>query len=220
MTKGWRGVELREVTSKDIELHPWIFRCPKTNCYKAVACDTEEQALAVEADHDCPNQGGITKIKGSVTLTLVEDMWAKADKVYATIHNPELSQHEVEKVRERIRGICEMIAIFMPPHFTDVAGIGKELMKRKAHADAGEPYETPGLLGRRYEMPPPLRESTTNPPRFPTVRSSTKATKPANPVLTQQEKEAIKFAIEIGGFTKEQVAKTYKTSVEEVMRVI
>lgn len=157
MAKGWNGIEHRiDLDLKDAQLRPWVFRCPKENCYYAVSADTEEAAAEKRDAHKCPYQGGITHIGGSITVTLVEDMWEKADRAFADFLEEGMSPDLAKQRGGIVRGMCEMIAIWMPPHFTTGNEVGKELQKRRAMFEAGEQYETAGLHGRRFE-PPPLK---------------------------------------------------------------
>lgn len=153
--KGWEGVTERPELAQanplpDVIAHPWIFRCPKANCYYAVSSATRESAEKQEREHKCPYQGGITKIAGSITMTLVEDMWAKADKAYAAIADDGIGSEEVLKRKGVARGMAEMIAIFSAPHFRTGDEVVRELMKRAA---GGSEYQTPGLGSRRFEPP-------------------------------------------------------------------
>lgn len=145
MAKGWKGVE--EVPRR-LDGREWVFGCPKPNCYYAVSFHSEDDARKAEAEHPCPYQGGITKIAGSVTLLVIEDMWNIADKQLAKLENEPSDAN-----RGMLNGMCVMLALWMRPHFSTAAEVGKELTKRRGYAKAGEEYTTPGLGNRRYEMP-------------------------------------------------------------------
>lgn len=217
MAKGWRGVEERNLISPDGIKHPWLFRCPKPNCYYAVSAASQEEAVRHESDHKCPYQGGVTHVGWGVTVTLVEDMWHKADAAYLRITEEDISEVELAQRKGTVRGMCEMIAIFMVPHFKTGNEVGRELMKRAAAHQAGEDYETPGLGGRRYEPPPGeskyLQDRKT--PAVTEVAPPKQKTK-----LTPDEIASIKFALDSGMFTKEQIAKTYNISVAAVQLLI
>lgn len=216
MTKGWRGVEERNLVSTDGQKHPWVFRCPKPNCYYAVSAQSEEEARTQEREHQCPYQGGVTHFGWGVTVTLVEDMWHKADAAYLRITEENLSAEELAKRKGVVRGMCDMIAIFMVPHFKTADEVGRELLKRAAAHQAGEEYETPGLGGRRYEPPPGENKYLQN-RSTPAVKESTP---PSKSKLSEADTESIKFAFESGMFTKEQISKTYGVSVATVEQLV
>lgn len=257
--KGWKGVQHRpDLATPDQQAHPWLFQCPQPNCYYAVSGRTEESVREQEAKHKCPYQGGLTKIAGSITVTLVEDMWAKADLAYAAMSEDGITSDEAKRRQGVVRGMCEMIAIFMPPHFRTGNEVGKELLKRAANAAAGERYTSPGIGSRRYEVPgfntpPPLLKvvegdrviqlstnhaatvqrideqgihlkldiggfgiaaSTVDLKALPKQSLSAAAMK-----LTEDEIKAIKFSVESGVFTPEQIATTYKILPSEVKKI-
>jgi hypothetical protein len=143
MAKGWNGVQ---PVSNRLDSREWIFACPKPNCYYAVSAATQELAKEREATHDCP-YGGEIKFGESVTMMLIEQLWAEGDKYYAKMES------EPDRFRGVVNGICISIAVFMQPYFKTPADVAKELTKRRAHAQANEPYETLGLGKLHYAAP-------------------------------------------------------------------
>jgi len=128
--------------------------CDKPFCYLSIAVHTLPAATELDQHHVCPFINGTTKYAGSITMQLVEQMWAKADEAFAKLleyndtDNRDKSYHQGE-----CRMAAELIAIFMTPHFKTGDEIVREIVKRQQMKAAGEPYETPGLGYRIYELP-------------------------------------------------------------------
>lgn len=212
MAEGWEGIALRTDKTKEAERNPWLFACTQPNCYFRVCAKSEEEARHAEATHKCPSYPSI-KYSWEITVTLVEKLWAMADKAYEDFITADLSVMDGDKYNQlkgRLRGICDSLAVFMVPHFTTGDEIGREVVKRSKVKLAGDTeYETPGLGGRRLEMP-----AASNPRQ---AEKSKPAPKPViEATLTDSNKKAILFALESGMFTEEQVAKTYSVSVDTV----
>lgn len=212
MAEGWPGVVLRTDTGSEAKKYPWRFGCTQPNCYYNVCAKTEEEARNVEATHKCPSYANV-KYSAEITMTLVGQMWEMADKAYEDFINADLSVVDGDKYNQmkgRLRGHCDMLAIFMQPHFRTSDEIGREVVKRsRAKLGGDTEYETAGLGGRRFEMP------GTDKPRAGGNVPAAKITK-VEPVLSEENKKAILFALDSGMFTPEQVAKTYKVSVETI----
>jgi hypothetical protein len=98
-------------------------------------------------------------------VTLVEQMWARLDSIMDEIQLlPDTTEMDPEAYNEaqlfeanlkgKARGVAEMIAIFMQPHFADANEVAREA-KRRADARARQDaeYETKGLGQRRFEGP-------------------------------------------------------------------
>jgi hypothetical protein len=105
------------------------------------------------SNHQCPHDGGKTKFAWEITMTLVELMWARADAQYVAFAAAEHDSPAMYTEGGKLRGIVEMIAIFMTPHFANGDEVAREVIKRAKAKVAGETYETPGLGSRIYEMP-------------------------------------------------------------------
>lgn len=113
-----------------------------------------DAGIELEKHHECPFINGITKYAGSVTMTLVEDMWEKLDFAYEQLLGTHSSEFkDVAFWKGQCRMGAEMIAIFMKPHFQTPDEIVREVVKRKQMRDTGEEYETKGLGYRMYELP-------------------------------------------------------------------
>lgn len=132
----------------------YLVSCDKVHCMLNIAVNTAVAATELEQEHECPVINGHTKYAGSVTMTLVEDMWEKADAAYTEFTELELADPvPIARLKGALRMAAEMIVIFMGPHFQTADEIVREIVKRKQMRDSGEPYETKGLGYRMYELP-------------------------------------------------------------------
>jgi hypothetical protein len=133
-------------------------------------------------------------------------MWEMLDVEFSVLAAEDF-KNEVRKARAR--AIAECIALFMKPHFVTADDVIREAKKRH---ESDEEYETPGLGVRRFETEPPYTTGAVKPRRG---APKPPAPKPAKEI-DEQIKKAIKFALESGMFTPDQVAKTYGLTVTEV----
>lgn len=220
MALSWVGIAERKIISDDSAAHPWIFSCTVNHCFFTVAAYSKEDAMRKEKIHkesNCPWTGKV-HLGGSVTLTLVEQMWDKMDTAYLMLRSSEkefgVEDTHTLKLRSQLRGMAEMTAIFMTPHFHSADEIAREVFVRWQKKEAGETYETKGLASRRYELP---RDTAYVGKRNRTVET-TELPGPFTK-LTPQENEAIKFAVESGMFTVEQLARTYGVTEATVRKI-
>lgn len=135
----------------------YLVTCTLRLCYLHVCRPNSELATEHERNHKCPEPGGSTHYSWEITMTLVEKMWELLDSEYELLEEARiLSNGNGEgyaAIKGRLRGMAIMTALFMSPHFGDANEIAREIMNRKRMRDACEPYETPGIGSRRYEMP-------------------------------------------------------------------
>jgi hypothetical protein len=159
-----------------------------------------------------------------LSRTILEEGWLKLDACviemfegnYPPITALDARDHEYEIAENpeklRLKGVCrgmaEILALFMSPHFTDGDAVTAEAVKRYKAKKAGEDYETPGLGGLRF-APPPGTPAASKP-----QASAPRASTPAKPKhkLGEQEITAIRFAMESGMFKATDLAKTYGVS--------
>jgi hypothetical protein len=112
-------------------------------------------------------------------------------------------------LKGKARGIAEMIAIFMNPHFTDANEVAREAKRRAdARARLDESYETAGLGQRRYEHPP----SVTTEDALKYKREPAK-----KPIMSDEDMTKMKRAY--GSFPPELLAKTFNITVEQVKQI-
>lgn len=131
-----------------------LFECDKPHCNWRRLIKPEELEHE-KVNHRCPNQCGETKVSWSVTKTLVQQVWDKLDAAIEGIHEDKVSP---EYHKHRARAFCEVLAIFMVPHFTTADEVGQEAMRRyRAKQEGDLTYETAGLGSRRYETPADAR---------------------------------------------------------------
>lgn len=133
----------------------YIVSCDRPYCLLNIAVSTLPAAVELEQHHECPFINGKSKYAWSITVQLVEQMWAKADEAYVELLTAK--ENHVENAVARWQGACrvaaELIALFMTPHFRTGDEVVREIVKRKEMKDKGEQYETPGLGYRIYELP-------------------------------------------------------------------
>jgi hypothetical protein len=145
-----------------------------------------------------------------MSKTLLENAWLKLDVAVAELHEGTYSTEEVTRMKGVCRGMAEIIALFMKPHFSEGDEVVREAQKRYKAKKAGEDYETPGLGSQRF-VPPPGTKNPTQP---------AKEKKPSHK-LGDKEIAAIKAGLESGMFQPEDLAKMYGVSaaiIEEVSR--
>ena len=204
MARGWQGVVVRDPSEPGYESRrPYKFQCRHEHCYWSVSCKDQEDAINQQNTHPCPWWGGQTKVSWSVAKTLVEQMWEMLDVEYQVLAADNFN-NDIRKARAR--AIAECIALFMKPHFVTSDDVIREAKKRYEN---GEEYETPGLGARRFETEPPYTTGAVKP-----RRGAPKPPKPSS--LDEKTKATLKFALESGMFTPEQLAKNYGVSVDEV----
>lgn len=214
------AITRREGDLPEVKARPWRVECDHPQCVYLVSAASSVEATQRLETHPCPHLGGPTTLGYSVTLSILEKCWIKLDAVLVELKEGNYDGQPDEKVRLRgvCRGMAEVIAEFMHPHFTDADAVAAEAGRRYEAKLKGEPYETLGLGHLKYAGP---RMDERNPGRFPVSadRMPPKPDKPAHN-FTEEEVGSIKFAHESGMFTVEQLAKTYKVKSEVIELVI
>lgn len=134
-----------------------VVKCDKPNCFLNLCVHTLAAAQELENNHHCPYPGGSTNYSWEVTMTLVERMWEMADEVFREMNSDKMKNltetdyYLKDTLRGKLVGYCEMIALFMSPHFASTKEVANEVVKRSTAEDG---YETPGIGSRRFETPP------------------------------------------------------------------
>lgn len=214
------------ITQHPHEANLWVDQCEEPNCYWSVAVHTP-----FPAGHKCPWAGGITKIAWSVTVTLVDQMWHRLDSIMdelallPAIEEPRendpnnsvswlsdyIGAREFEaNLKGKARGMAEMIAIFMQPHFNDANEVAREAKRRaEARARKDTEYETAGLNSRRFEGPKgDLDKYKVNPAKKSKALSKVSA------------EDAAKIERAYETFPKDMLAKTFKVSEAEIDEIV
>jgi hypothetical protein len=157
--------------------------------------------------------------------TLLQRTWDLLDaKMEVIMVKPELGRDDTTswmEAKQQARGIAEVLAMFMVPHFSTADEIAREAVARyKARQSGDTEYETAGLGSRRYEPPAATileranerrsAPAATKTRRQPVKRAATGNKIPDGAVNT------VKNAISGGMFTLAQVAKTYSMTEAEV----
>ena len=169
----------------------------------------------------------------SVTKTLVQQMWDLIDADMSRLKEENVAPEEKDALKIRARAIAECLAIFMVPFFTTSDEIAHEALKRYKAKAAGEEYDSPGMNARRYERPGLESKDSrfyiapdgfTSDPSQAGVTASKKRSgsvqTTAEHKFTPAEVEVIKAMSGPGGFTPEQLAKTYGVSVAIIKSVL
>lgn len=131
--------------------------CEEPNCLYKRSFINEPAAILESEAHSCPwtstNPGG-TKYSWSITVTLVEQLWAFLDAEYNDLVDQEnpLTGDDLEFTKGLLRGLTKATLLFMTPHFKTEDEIVLEVVKRHDKRVAGERYDTPGLGSRIYEV--------------------------------------------------------------------
>lgn len=217
----------------DIAKHPFHAFCDKEKCYYSVSTKTYEEGVAQLTQHACPYIGGPTKIGLLVSRTQLVQAWEKLDSAVAELIEgkyPPIPTDESEDADFRenpektrlvgvCRGIAEMLAIFMQPHFDHPDQISAEAKRRYTAKKNGEDYTTPGLEPHHFAQPRSPEYKAANNKGATPVQPRNPAPSPVHK-FTEDEVGSIKFAHESGMFTVEQLAKTYKVKVEVINKVL
>lgn len=135
----------------------WVARCEHEDCKLLAGFDNATSATWLALEHYCPAAASLRVLTEAEVTTLVEHMWEKIDKEFVilktTLKDELPESRDVANQTGRLRGMAEMIAIFMTPHFQDADSIARECSRRYKAKLAGEPYETAGLGSRAQEPP-------------------------------------------------------------------
>jgi hypothetical protein len=230
---------LVELFHKEHGKYPWLVFCEEPNCWYRHAAKTKEEGEASLAKHPCPYA---TPSRGFlVPISAVGKMWEKYDAAIAelmegnyppvTIADPvsddDAGQHEVENPEKvRLKGVCrgmaEMLAEVMSPHFKTPDEIVGEGVRRYKAKKAGEQYETPGLGGLAFAKQRSLEwKEGVNKAGGTPVKSATPAQTKINPLdkFKPEEIKAIKAAKDMGMMDEAQLAKMYKVT-EAVIKAV
>lgn len=200
------------ITPRYDEEYPFLYECGKPHCFYRVVTRTYEEAKE-QNKHKCP-AGAETNIGASLTQSILEKAWQLLDEAMLDIKSGR-DDLDRENVRGRARGIAEVLALFMPPHFRTPDEIAREALKRyqAATADPPQEHETPGLGALRYVFPNDTKYKTALAQAAETKRRVEKGTE----VLDDQKRSDI---IRLHGmFDAGQVAKMYDVGEKTVLNL-
>jgi hypothetical protein len=189
-----------------------IFKCTVQHCYYHVSVKDQTHYDHVQADHGCPNQCGTTTYGGTITVSLLTDIWEELDKAVAYLRaEPNGSQAEYYKAYAS--GLSFTLAKFMVPHFRTHEDISREALKRYKMRMDGIAYETPGLAQRKYEIPAEWKLKTVNPDKPERATRSTQMVKQLN------DKELMGIRNGKGFFDAGTVATMYQVPVATIEQI-
>lgn len=225
---------LKELFRKEDGKYPWLVFCEEPNCWYRHAAKSQEEGQASLDKHPCPYA---TPARGLlVSLTTVAKCWEKYDAAITELmegNYPPLLTGESEDAdfrenpeKTRLKGVCrgmaELLAELMTPHFKTPDEIVGEGVRRYKAKKAGEDnYETPGLGGlafakqRSMEWKDGHQSSATPKPKAPRAAPVSQAAK-----FKPEELKAIKAAKEMGMMNEAELAKMYKVNVSVIEEII
>lgn len=230
MAENWKGVRESSTDPR----YPWLHECAAELCYRRLTFASREEAERDQRDHACP-QVGAKWIGEQPTMSILSEAWGALDLKYAEYKSQVKSLPESEKARLQgeMRGMAEVIAMFMSPFFSTADAVGLEVVRRWKAKASGEQYETPGLGSLKYAFPGVVRGAAQKgvaamPDVARDVRrpgpggqsrgavSRTGASGAAN--LTEKQLQQIKFGV-ANGLPVATIAKTYGISEAAVTQI-
>lgn len=191
---------------------PFLYECGKDNCFYRVVTQTYKEAQE-QHKHPCP-YGATINFGAGMTQSILEKAWASLDEVVADLKS---KREDIDRdfLRGKARGIAEVLALFMPPHFRTPEDIAREALVRykAATADPPEEHETPGLGSLRYTFP--------DDPKYKTALAQTAETKRRAEKGRERVDEKTRgniLAVK-GMFTLTQTAELYSLSEATIQRI-
>jgi hypothetical protein len=200
-------LEREQTGLPDAAKYPFIVRCDQPGCFYFVSAKNHTEGVTALTTHTCPHTGGPTRQGLMMSKTILENAWIKLDALLETILDDNLEEEDRKALRNQCRGMAEVLAMFMSPHFTTGDEVSREAKRRYNSKKAGEPVETPGLGSLRLAPPPGT----------PSKYTTAAAPKPAHK-LTDTEVAAIKNAL-AAGWDAGDLAKVYKVS-EDIIKSV
>lgn len=202
--------------SRADERFPFLVECNKNDlCLLHITVKTYEEAVELEKpeNHKCPRRGE-TNFGASVTQSLLEQAWGILDQHMAMVQSIEKGHPERENWMNRCRGVAEVIALFMPPHFRTADEVAREAMKRWQAAQNGEPRRTAGLGDLKYTFPDDPKYKS---PLAQAAQAKAKAEKGEEPV---DEKTKQDILVGKAFMTPKQLADAFNLNIKTVERVL
>lgn len=136
------------------EEYPFKVECPNEHCFFTITTQlySEAERWNKPKEHGCPRRGE-TKFGASVTESLLMKAWAILDSHTGIVMSMTRDHPDRPKWMGQARGVAEVIALFMPPHFRTADEVVREAMKRYQAAQEGREHKTPGLGDLKYTFP-------------------------------------------------------------------
>lgn len=193
----------------------WWVKCPNEECLLSEPCTSPTDGMSRLDQHFCPEKIAFTERVIKVPPTTLEKVWLKLDAAVIELIEGDYSNAPEEKTRLMgvCRGMAEVLAEFMGPHFTTPDQISEECKRRYTAKKNGIEYETAGIFGQRLAPPPGT------PSKYETTRASAPKVS-STERFKSEEIKAIKMAFEMGMMDVEQLAKMYKVTEPVIQAVI
>lgn len=198
------------------ETYPFKVECKNNDlCLFTILTSSYDDAKKWDRpeQHGCPRRGP-TQFGASVTQTLLEQAWQILDSHMVQVQALSKEHPQREVWMARCRGVAEVIALFMPPHFRTADEVAREAMKRYQAAQSGEPRRTPGLGDLKYTFPSDPKYKS---PLAQAAHVKEKADKGLEPV---DEKMKADILVGKAFMTPQQLADAFGISVKTVERVL
>lgn len=167
-----------------------------------------------------PNGEKKVTVQMSAGPTLLQRTWDLLDAKVNFIMDDSLNAApEKERAKYEARGIADVLAMFMVPHFATSDDIVREAMRRYKAREAGDTeYETAGLGSRRYEPPAAVVMARADEARKP---AKTKTRAPSTPRATGKKIPDAAIETSLKGiqskmFTPAQIGSMYGMTAAEV----
>jgi hypothetical protein len=151
-----------------------------------------------------------------MSRTLLEEAWAHLDDLVDKIMDPDTDADEKRDLQNQAKGVSQVLATFMPPHFEFPHEISAEAKVRwKARQEGRTDYETKGLGSRRTEFSEGFRsEGNQSKP----TRNARQTQPKQEKALTAADRDGIRNA-RAAGFSDEQLAGVYGVSAATIAKV-
>lgn len=104
-------------------------------------------------------QNGVTKIGGSITLLMIEELWQMMDRYFAELQNEgekiwnDKNDPEYIKLQGVLRGMAITVSHFSGQFFPTPDDVVREVVARHAAISKRVPHSTPGLQQRLFAEP-------------------------------------------------------------------
>lgn len=162
--------------------YPWRFHCPQPLCFYVVHAPSEATAIKRINEHPCPWYGGGTTTFswGVMSDDYLTPIWGQLDDQVDIIKGTIEVHHDVfVAARHKARAVADVLAVLMPPFFTDGDEIVREALVRWEKRQAGQEYETPGLGRFKFKRPPGVIGNPDYPSWAPSAEHDPDEEKPA-----------------------------------------
>ena len=150
--------------------------------------------------------------------TLIYQMWERLDSHVDNLIDAAKRGDEQQEMAWKVkcRELCEILAMFMVPHFKTADAVGAEAMRRRDARLKGEEVETAGVGSLRF-TPPPGTVKYDQPRKAP--RPAKKSVPKRTGSIPKDSEDGIRLALQSGKFTPKQLSDLYNVPLAEVEKL-